>query len=183
MNFINKLTLQNARIRCNIEKKIVFCIYYVNKIYLYKSINYRYKKKYNSIPYRNMTNQNSKTEIGIEPPTEIQDTIFGKIARKEIPVSFVYEDDLCFVIDDINPCAPVHCLVIPKKPIQQLSHAEECDINLLGHLLYVAKKVATIKEITNGFRVVINDGKEACQTVYHLHVHVLGNRTFSWPPG
>jgi len=125
----------------------------------------------------------SHNEVGVAPPAAQEDTIFGKIVRGEIPVKFVYEDDKCVVINDINNQAPVHMLVIPRKPITQLSKAEDADEALLGHLLLVARKVAKQVSLDDGFRIVINDGKEGCQSVYHLHVHVLGGRTMKWPPG
>jgi len=87
------------------------------------------------------------------------------------------------VLNDLNPQAPVHMLVIPRKPIPQLSKAEDEDEALLGHLLLVARKVAKQVGLDKGFRIVINDGKEGCQSVYHLHIHVLGGRTMTWPPG
>lgn len=111
------------------------------------------------------------------------DTIFGKILRKEIPCTFIYEDDLCVAFNDINPQAPVHFLVIPRKPIGQLSLSTADDQHLLGHLLFVAKEVAAQQGLKDGFRTVINDGKNGCQSVYHLHIHVLGGRQLSWPPG
>uniref|UniRef100_A0A0X3PEB7 Histidine triad nucleotide-binding protein 1 n=1 Tax=Schistocephalus solidus TaxID=70667 RepID=A0A0X3PEB7_SCHSO len=111
------------------------------------------------------------------------DTIFGKIARKEIPAKIVYEDDQCLAFDDISPQAPVHFLVIPKKPIEMLSTAKNEDKSLLGHLLIVAKNVADQKGLKDGYRVVINNGKEGCQSVYHLHLHVVGGRQLGWPPG
>lgn len=111
------------------------------------------------------------------------DTIFGKILRKEIPCTFIYEDDQCVAFNDISPQAPIHFLVIPRKPIAQLSLSEDEDEKLLGHLLLVAKKVAAQVGLTDGFRTVINDGKEGCQSVYHLHIHVLGGRQLGWPPG
>lgn len=113
----------------------------------------------------------------------VGDTIFGKILRKEIPCQFIYEDDQCVAFNDINPQAPVHFLVIPRKPISQLSKSQLEDEQLLGHLLYVAKVVANQVGLKNGFRTVINDGREGCQSVYHLHIHVLGGRQLSWPPG
>ncbi|KAF8795091.1 Histidine triad nucleotide-binding protein 1 like protein [Argiope bruennichi] len=111
------------------------------------------------------------------------DTIFGKIVRGEIPTTFLYEDDKCVAFNDVNPQAPVHILVVPRKPIIQLSVAEDGDAELIGHLLLVAKKVAKEKGLCNGFRIVINDGPEGGQSVYHLHVHVLGGRSLRWPPG
>ncbi|CAL1276916.1 unnamed protein product [Larinioides sclopetarius] len=111
------------------------------------------------------------------------DTIFGKIVRGEIPTTFLYEDDKCVAFSDVNPQAPVHILVVPRKPIVQLSVAEDGDAELIGHLLLVAKKVAKEKGLNNGFRIVINDGPEGGQSVYHLHVHILGGRALRWPPG
>uniref|UniRef100_A0A146LTQ3 Histidine triad nucleotide-binding protein 2, mitochondrial n=2 Tax=Lygus hesperus TaxID=30085 RepID=A0A146LTQ3_LYGHE len=125
----------------------------------------------------------SQTEVGVDPPSDQQDTIFGKIARGEIPAKFVYQDEHCVVIDDISPQAPVHFLVLPRKPIQRLAHCQVSDIPLLGHLLYIAKQVAETRHLDSGYRVVINDGKDGCQSVYHLHIHVLGQRTLGWPPG
>ncbi|KAK3732890.1 hypothetical protein QZH41_003032 [Actinostola sp. cb2023] len=111
------------------------------------------------------------------------DTIFGKIIRKEIPSDFLHEDDQCIAINDINPQAPTHVLVIPKKPIPQLSKAGEEDEQLLGHLLLVAKKVANQLSLGNGFRIVINDGNDGGQEVMHIHLHILGGRKMKWPPG
>ncbi|MDC3181061.1 histidine triad nucleotide-binding protein [Gammaproteobacteria bacterium] len=109
-------------------------------------------------------------------------TIFAKMIQGEIPTEFVYEDEHCIVIHDIHPQAPTHMLVIPKKAIPRLSQAEIEDQTCLGHLLMVAKKVAQAEGLES-YRVVINDGVDACQSVYHLHLHVLGGRGFSWPPG
>ncbi|XP_071450758.1 adenosine 5'-monophosphoramidase HINT1 [Hetaerina americana] len=111
------------------------------------------------------------------------DTIFGKILRKEIPCSFIYEDDQCVAFNDINAQAPVHFLVIPRKPIPQLSKAEDEDEKLLGHLMLVARKLAKENGLSGGFRMVLNDGPDGCQSVYHLHLHVMGGRQMGWPPG
>ncbi|KAK0158149.1 hypothetical protein PV328_009188 [Microctonus aethiopoides] len=111
------------------------------------------------------------------------DTIFGKILRKEIPCKFIYEDDQCVAFHDLNPQAPTHFLVIPRKPISQLSKSEDDDKLVLGHLMLVAQKVAKEQGLDKGFRLVINDGKEGAQSVYHLHLHVLGGRQMQWPPG
>jgi histidine triad (HIT) family protein len=111
------------------------------------------------------------------------DTIFGKIIRREIPADIVYEDDLCLAFRDITPQAPVHILVIPKKPIPQIELAESEDHALLGHLLLTVKKVAAQVGLTNGYRVVINNGADGGQTVNHLHLHILGGRQLHWPPG
>jgi len=107
------------------------------------------------------------------------DTVFSKIIAGDLPAPKIYEDERCIAIDDISPQAPVHSLVIPKKPIEMLSEAEPEDQALLGHLLLVAAKVAEQKGIGQGFRTIINTGKEGGQTVFHLHVHVLGGFSMS----
>jgi histidine triad (HIT) family protein len=111
------------------------------------------------------------------------DTIFGKIIRREIPAEIIYEDDLCLAFKDINAQAPVHLLVIPKKPIAKLADTESQDHALLGHLLLTVKRVAEKAGLENGYRVVINNGEDGGQTVYHLHLHILGGRQMAWPPG
>jgi histidine triad (HIT) family protein len=112
----------------------------------------------------------------------MSDTVFGRIARGELPADVVYEDDRCLAFRDIDPKAPVHLLVIPRKPIARLSRAEPGDEQLLGHLLLVAARVAREADLSD-YRLVVNDGASAGQTVFHLHLHVLGGRRFSWPPG
>ena len=110
--------------------------------------------------------------------------LFCKIAAHEVPTTIIYEDDLCMVFEDINPQAPVHLLAIPKKHITSLNDAGEGDHNTLGHLLGVAARVAKEKKIDgSGYRTVINTNAEAGQTVFHLHVHILGGRLLGWPPG
>ena len=111
------------------------------------------------------------------------DTIFGKIIRREIPADIVYEDDLALAFKDVNPQAPTHVLVIPKKPIPRLSEASLEDIELMGHLLMTVKKVAEQEKLSNGYRVVINNGVDGGQTVDHIHLHILGDRPMKWPPG
>lgn len=112
------------------------------------------------------------------------DTIFGKIIRKEIPANIVYEDDLCLAFTDITPQAPTHILVIPKQPIPKLSDVTVADKELLGHLLLTVKQVADEAGLTeDGYRVVINTGNHGGQTVFHLHMHILGGRSMQWPPG
>lgn len=110
------------------------------------------------------------------------DTIFGKIIRREIPADIVYEDNDTLAFRDVNPQAPTHILVIPKKPIPKLSDATDDDQALLGHLLLVANRIARDEDL-DSFRLVVNNGAGASQTVFHLHVHILGGRGFSWPPG
>ena len=113
----------------------------------------------------------------------MSNTIFGKIIRREIPADIVYEDDLALAFKDINAQAPTHILVIPKKPISQVSQATPEDQDLLGHLLLTVKKVAEEAGLKNGYRVVINNGNDGGQTVDHLHLHILGGRQMQWPPG
>lgn len=108
-----------------------------------------------------------------------QDTVFHKIMRKELPATFVYEDDICFAIKDMHPIAPVHYLVIPRKTIANLSKVEEEDEPILGHLLCVASKLAKQEKLDDGFRIAINTNQHACQTVYQLHVHLIGGRQLS----
>ncbi|CEJ44791.1 histidine triad nucleotide-binding protein [Umezakia ovalisporum] len=115
--------------------------------------------------------------------TETTDTIFSKIISREIPANIVYEDDLTLAFKDVNPQAPVHILVIPKKPIVKLADAESQDQALLGHLLLTVQRVAAEAGLNNGYRVVINNGADGGQTVYHLHLHILGGRQMEWPPG
>ena len=110
------------------------------------------------------------------------DTIFGRILRGEIPCQEVYADDLCLAFRDVNPQAPVHVLVIPREPIAQLGEANGEHQALLGHLLLVAAKVARLEGLES-WRTVINSGAEAGQTVFHLHLHVIGGRPLAWPPG
>ena len=109
-------------------------------------------------------------------------TIFSKIINGEIPCEKIYEDEICIAFNDISPQAPVHYLVIPRKPIVNLLSVEKEDENLLGHLLLVGKKIAIEKNISN-WRTVINTGKGSGQTVFHLHIHFLAGRPMKWPPG
>jgi histidine triad (HIT) family protein len=110
-------------------------------------------------------------------------TIFQQIIDKEIPADIVFEDERCLAFRDITPQAPTHILVIPKQEIASLAEAKESDAAVLGHLLIVARKVAEREGLTNGFRAVLNSGPDGGQSVDHLHVHVLGGRQLTWPPG
>ena len=110
-------------------------------------------------------------------------TIFQKIINKEINADIIYEDEKSLVFRDINPVAPTHLLIIPKKHIEKISNANEEDQDLLGHLFLVAGKVAKELGIENAFRLVVNNGAGAQQTVFHLHIHLLADREFTWPPG
>ena len=113
----------------------------------------------------------------------MKDTLFQKIIDKEIPADIVYEDDHCLVFKDINPVAPIHLLIIPKKQIQKIADAEILDQNLLGHLFLVAGNVARDLGVEDSFRLVVNNGSGAGQTVFHLHIHLIAGREFTWPPG
>jgi histidine triad (HIT) family protein len=112
-----------------------------------------------------------------------QQTIFDKIINKEIPAEIVFEDELCLAFKDVNPQAPVHILIIPKKPITKVAEAVTNDQALLGHLLLTAGEIATELGVKDAFRLVINNGEKAGQTVFHLHIHLLAGRLFNWPPG
>ncbi len=111
-------------------------------------------------------------------------TIFKKIIDKEIPADLVYEDDLCLAFKDIDPKAPVHILIIPKKEIPSMAEVAESDEKILGHLLAVASQIAKDQGISDsGYRLVVNTNNEGGQEVYHLHIHLLGGRQMTWPPG
>ncbi|MCZ6804330.1 MAG: histidine triad nucleotide-binding protein [Proteobacteria bacterium] len=113
----------------------------------------------------------------------MSETLFSKIINREIPADVVYEDELCLAFRDVNPQAPVHILVIPRKPIAMLADATEEDQSLLGHLLTTASKIAKQEGFGEAFRLVVNNGEDAGQSVFHLHVHILAGRPFAWPPG
>ena len=111
-------------------------------------------------------------------------TIFEKIIRREIPAKIVYEDDDVIAFHDVDPRAPVHVLIVPKRVIPRLAEASEEDGALLGKLLLASRKVAQKLDLMeSGYRVVINSGPDAGESVPHLHVHVLGKRALAWPPG
>lgn len=112
------------------------------------------------------------------------DCIFCQIATYKIPATIVYEDDQVIAFEDIDPQAPVHVLIIPKRHIQTLNELKETEADLLQHLMTVAKTVAAMKEIEHsGYRLVLNCNPDGGQTVYHLHLHLLGGRKMNWPPG
>src|ERR1700722_11155840 len=110
-------------------------------------------------------------------------TIFKWILDKEIPAPIVYEDDRCIAIRDVNPQAPTHVLVIPRDEIASLVEASEANAPLLSHLLLVASKLAVQLGLKNGYRTSVHDARDGGQTVVHLHIHLLGGRPLSWPPG
>ena len=110
-------------------------------------------------------------------------TLFSKIIQREIPADIVYEDDLCLAFRDVNPQAPTHVLLIPKKEIPRLVDAKPEDAALLGHLLLTANKIARQLGVGEAYRLTVNNGADAGQSVFHLHLHVLGKRPLAWPPG
>ena len=110
-------------------------------------------------------------------------TLFEKIIAREIPAAIVYEDDLVLAIRDINPQAPVHVLMFPKKPVTRIAEATPDDHKLLGHILLKAAEVAKKLDLKSGYRLVINNGADGGETVPHLHVNILGGRHLAWPPG
>ena len=110
-------------------------------------------------------------------------TLFEKIIDREISADIIFEDELCIVIKDISPQAPTHLLIIPKKAIPKLSDSTEDDKQILGHLMLVAGKIADQLGLDETFRLVINNGAKAGQSVFHLHLHLLSGRPLNWPPG
>ena len=109
-------------------------------------------------------------------------SIFTKIIEREIPANIIYEDDKSIIIEDISPQAPIHYLAIPKKEIKGISDLSESDQGIVDHLMIVIKN-EMVNQGINDYRLVINNGSEAGQTVFHLHIHILANRTLGWPPG
>ena len=124
------------------------------------------------LPYKCINGKNSKNNW-----------FKRKFSFFQIPADIIYEDETSLAFNDIAPQAPVHFLVIPKKPITMIEKAEDCDEQVLGHCLLVAKKVAKERGMEKGYRLVINNGVEGCQSVYHVHIHVLGGKQLGWPPG
>lgn len=112
-----------------------------------------------------------------------QKTLFQKILDGEIPAKFVHKDDVCGAFHDINPQAPVHVLIVPRKPLRGIDAATPEDQAILGHLLVTAKKLADQLGLAGGYRLVVNNGPDGQQSVPHLHIHLLGGRLMSWPPG
>lgn len=124
------------------------------------------------------SNSSKNPKAGVAEP----DTIFDKIIQKKIPADVFYEDEKCIAFNDISPQAPVHFLVIPKRKIPKLEDSKPSDTELLGHLMHVAGQLGKSKS-PDGFRLVVNNGDLGCQTVYHIHLHVIGGRQLVWPPG
>ena len=113
----------------------------------------------------------------------MSETIFSKIINREIPADILYEDDICLAFKDVNPQAPLHALIIPKKFIEKVATAQPDDQAILGHLLLKAAEIAKQAGYEDAFRLTINNGEEAGQSVFHLHIHLLAGRPFTWPPG
>ena len=112
----------------------------------------------------------------------MEETIFRRILKGEIPCEEIYSDEKCLAFKDVSPQAPVHILIIPRKKIKSLKETSVDDIEILGHLLLVASKTAKVTGLKS-WRTVINTGEEAGQTVFHLHLHIIGGRELKWPPG
>ncbi len=110
-------------------------------------------------------------------------TIFERICAREIPAAVVYEDDQVVAFRDVNPQAPIHVLLVPRRPISRVGEAKPEDQSLLGHMLLKAAEVATKVGLKGGYRLVINNGPDGGESVPHLHVHILGGRPMAWPPG
>ncbi|CAA9404385.1 MAG: HIT family hydrolase [uncultured Rubrobacteraceae bacterium] len=110
-------------------------------------------------------------------------TLFQKIMDRDEPGDILYEDDRCVALRDINPQAPTHVLIVPRKPIPTLDALTGEDESLIGHLFLVAQKVAAEEGLAGGYRTVFNNGPDAQQTVEHIHLHLIGGRSMSWPPG
>lgn len=110
-------------------------------------------------------------------------TIFAKIIDREIPADIIYEDDQALAFRDINPQAPTHVLIIPKRAIDMIQNVQPGDEALLGHMVVVAAKIAAQEGLTDGYRLVFNNGQNAGQSVFHIHMHLLGGRALAWPPG
>lgn len=110
-------------------------------------------------------------------------TLFERIIDREIPATIVHEDAHCVAFRDVAPKSPTHILIVPRKPIISLAHLEPEDAPIIGHLFLVAKQLAEQEGLTNGYRTVFNCGADAGQTVFHLHLHLMGGRDFAWPPG
>ncbi|XP_035785134.1 uncharacterized HIT-like protein Synpcc7942_1390 [Anopheles albimanus] len=124
----------------------------------------------------------NKSTVGGKSAVKDADTIFDKIIQKKIPAEIIYEDEQCLAFNDVSPQGPVHFLVIPKRKIPKLEDSTANDKEILGHLLHVAGQLGKSKA-PQGFRLVINNGDHGCQTVYHIHLHVIGGRQLGWPPG
>jgi histidine triad (HIT) family protein len=114
----------------------------------------------------------------------VEETVFSKIIEKKVPAEIIYEDEEVVAFKDINPQAPVHVLIVPRKPIPKLTDADESDTAILGKIVMIARQIAKDFNLDQeGFRLLLNEGKNGGQTIYHLHFHLLGGRRLMWPPG
>lgn len=144
--------------------------------------------KSTNLRFRMMSDQSDQKQDTVPPiPTDMtQPTLFDKILNKEIPADVVYEDEQCLAFRDINPQAPVHVLIIPKRRIPMLSMinpTDDTDGNLIGHLMATATRIAKLEGISDdGYRVIVNNGPNGLQSVYHLHLHLIGGRKLKWGP-
>ena len=120
-----------------------------------------------------------------QPPPDDEETLFDKIAKKKIPANIVYEDETVLAFRDVSPQAPTHIIIIPKNRdgLTMLTRADQRHEPLLGHLMWVAAEIARRENLDDGWRLVVNNGRNACQSIFHLHLHLLGGRSFNWPPG
>eukprot|EP00949_MAST-11_sp_MAST-11-sp1_P003737 g3737.t1 len=133
----------------------------------------------------NEANQHDEQAAAAAAVDDGEPTIFDKIVNKEIPSTVVLETEDVLAFRDVNPVAPTHVLVIPKKRdgLARIANAEERHVSILGKLMLAAKQVAEKEGLGDGYRIVVNDGKNGCQSVYHLHLHVIGGKQLTWPPG
>ncbi len=115
--------------------------------------------------------------------SEAEKTLFERIIDREIPATIIFEDDHCIAFRDINPQAPVHVLIVPRRPIPSIDDLTPDDKDLVGHLLLTARQIARDEGLTDGYRTVFNCGSDGGQSVDHLHLHLLGGRKLKWPPG
>lgn len=126
-----------------------------------------------------MTNRRGENGVSVDP-----NCLFCRIIEKKLPATIIHEDNVSVAFEDINPKAPVHTLIVPKKHIPDIHSITVADRELIGHLFFVARSLASRKGLEKGgYRMVINNGLDAGQTVFHIHLHLLSGRKFSWPPG
>nr|CAD2135183.1 unnamed protein product [Meloidogyne enterolobii] len=152
------------------------------KVFNYFLNNLLTRQQGNLFSFSKMSDEAAKAQTAV-PPSQPTDTIFGKIIRKEIPANIIYEDNEVLAFKDVAPQAPTHFLVIPKEPIPSMDNCEAKHEALLGKLMLTAKNVAKEQGLADGYRIVVNNGRNGCQSVFHLHLHVLGGRQLGWPPG
>lgn len=140
------------------------------------------KKESKKLPAHRATKRVALRRISSTSLSMVSKTIFQKIIDRELPADILFEDEQCIIIKDLHPVAPVHVLIIPKKPIPRVAEAASEDTAILGHLLLCAKNFAAREGLQNGFRIVINNGKDAQESVPHLHIHLIAGKPMQWPP-